>query len=113
MKILRNYIVNYSWFYAIIWWPITIAFYFFYRKIIVQGKENIPKSTPVMFTPNHQNAAIDPYVLVATASAGQILFLSRADIFAKPLLAKILQLIKILPIFRERDGTDSLQKNNE
>ena len=113
MKILRNYIVNFSWFYAIVWWPITFAFYLFYRKIIVQGKENIPKSSPVIFTPNHQNAAIDPYVLVATASAGQILFLSRADIFAKPMLAKILQLIKILPIFRERDGADSLQKNDE
>jgi hypothetical protein len=40
-------------------------------------------------------------------------FLARADIFAKPLVRAILTFLKILPVYRIRDGQSNLGKNSE
>lgn len=113
MKLLKNHILNFSWFYGISRWPISLAFLFFYKKYIVTGKENVPRDKPVLLAPNHQNAALDAYAVITSLPFCQPVFLARADVFKKPAVAWILQMIKILPVYRERDGTDSLEKNNE
>lgn len=113
MKILRNHILNFSWFYGFIRWPFSLAFLFFYKKFIVTGKKYIPRDKPVLLAPNHQNAVLDAYAIITSLSFFQPVFLARADVFKKPALAWILQIMKILPIYRERDGVDSLDKNNE
>lgn len=82
----------------------------FYRRIIILGKENIPKNKPVVFAPNHQNALMDPLAIIFTNKL-QTVFLTRADIF-RPLLVPIFSFLKMLPVYRIRDGADSL-KNNE
>ena len=82
----------------------------FYRKVIVVNKENIPKDANVIFTPNHQNALMDATALLFTIPR-QLVFMARADIFAKPAVAAILYFLKILPIYRSRDGKGSVQKN--
>ena len=41
-----------------------------------------------------------------------LVFLARADIFGKAWLASFLYFLKILPVFRIRDGYDSLKKND-
>jgi hypothetical protein len=43
----------------------------------------------------------------------QPVFLARADIFKKPTVSKILTFIKIMPVFRMRDGYENLQRNDE
>ena len=82
----------------------------FYRKVIIVNKQNIPKGANVIFTPNHQNALMDALALLFTIPR-QLVFMARADIFAKPAVAAILYFIKILPIYRSRDGKGSVQKN--
>ena len=82
----------------------------FYKKVIVVNKQNIPKDANVIFTPNHQNALMDALALLFTIPR-RLVFMARADIFAKPALAAILYFIKILPIYRSRDGKGSVQKN--
>jgi len=84
----------------------------FYRKIIIINKQNIPKEGNVIFTPNHQNALMDALALIFNIKR-QLVFVARADIFAKKSIAAILYYIKILPIYRIRDGFDSLKKNEE
>ena len=84
----------------------------FYRKIIVEGKENIPQKGPLIFAPNHQNALMDP-LAVLFASHRQIVFLARADVFKNKILAKLFYFLKILPVFRIRDGKENLQNNDE
>lgn len=113
MKIYKNYIKKKSWFYEIIRWPISMALIFFYKKFIVTGKENIPRNTPVIIAPNHQNAALDAYNIITSLPFLQPVFLSRADIFDKPVLSWILQMIKILPVYRSRDGGNTIDKNKE
>ncbi len=87
-----------------------MALSFFFGKWQVAGKENIPDS-PVIFVANHQNAFLDA-VLVACSTRHNLWFAARADVFKNPVLARLLYLFQMLPVFRFRDGFGSL-KNNE
>ena len=84
----------------------------FYRRIIVLGRENINPDDHLIFAPNHQNALMDALAVLFT-SRDRIVFLARADIFKKKLLASILYFLKILPVYRIRDGFSSLKGNDE
>ena len=84
----------------------------FYRKVIVLGRENINPNDPVIFAPNHQNALMDAMAVLFT-NKGQNVFLARADIFKKKTVAAILYFLKILPVYRIRDGFSSLKGNDE
>jgi 1-acyl-sn-glycerol-3-phosphate acyltransferase len=44
---------------------------------------------------------------------GQPVFLARGDIFNRPFIARILIFMKMLPVYRIRDGYGSLKKNDE
>lgn len=84
----------------------------FYKNIIIEGKENIPKDGPLIFAPNHQNALMDPLAVLFTSNK-QIVFLARADVFKNKILAKLFYFLKILPVFRMKDGKENLQNNDE
>jgi 1-acyl-sn-glycerol-3-phosphate acyltransferase len=84
----------------------------FYRKVIVLGRENINPDDHVIFAPNHQNALMDALAVLFT-NKGQNVFLARADIFKKKSIAAILYFLKILPVYRIRDGFSSLKGNDE
>jgi 1-acyl-sn-glycerol-3-phosphate acyltransferase len=84
----------------------------FYRKVIVLGRENINSEDHVIFAPNHQNALMDALAVLFTHK-GQPIFLARADIFKRRTVASILYFLKILPVYRIRDGFSSLKGNDE
>jgi 1-acyl-sn-glycerol-3-phosphate acyltransferase len=84
----------------------------FYRKVIVLGRENINPDHHLIFAPNHQNALMDALAVLFTQK-GQLIFLARADIFRKKAIAAILYFLKILPVYRLRDGYSSLKGNDE
>jgi 1-acyl-sn-glycerol-3-phosphate acyltransferase len=84
----------------------------FYRKVIVLGKENIKPDHHLIFAPNHQNALMDALAVLFTHK-GQPVFLARADIFKRKMIASILYFLKILPVYRIRDGFSSLKGNDE
>ena len=85
----------------------------FYRKHSVVGLENIPKDKPYILAPNHQNAFMDPVMAAINLRWTQTFYLVRADIFKKKLASKILHSLNMMPIYRIRDGADSMEKNNE
>lgn len=84
----------------------------YYRRITIVGLEKVPANTPVIFAPNHQNALMDALALLFT-SRKQVAFMARADIFKKPSIAKLLNMLRILPIYRIRDGYGELGRNQE
>jgi 1-acyl-sn-glycerol-3-phosphate acyltransferase len=84
----------------------------FYRKIIVMGRENINPDHHLIFAPNHQNALMDALAVLFTHK-GQPVFLARADIFKKKTIATFLYFIKILPVYRIRDGFSTVKANDE
>jgi 1-acyl-sn-glycerol-3-phosphate acyltransferase len=85
---------------------------FFYKKVTTIGLDNIPDDKPVIITPNHQNALMDALAVIY-AQKGQPVFLARSDIFKNPLIAKFLFKIKILPVFRIRDGKEKMKLNDQ
>jgi len=84
----------------------------YYRNTNVIGEENIPKKGPIIYAANHQNALMDAMAIVTTQNH-QTIFVARADIFKKPLIIKILHFMRILPIYRKRDGGNSHDNNQE
>jgi 1-acyl-sn-glycerol-3-phosphate acyltransferase len=84
----------------------------FYRKVIVIGKDHINFDDHLIFAPNHQNALMDALAVLFT-NKGQNVFLGRADIFKKKFIASLLYFLKILPVYRIRDGYSNLKENDE
>jgi len=89
-----------------------LVFHLYYKKVEVVGRKNIPYGSPVIFTPNHQNALMDALIVLNTARLNPV-FMARADIFKKKSQAKILNFLKIIPVYRKRDGADELSRNDE
>ena len=89
---------------------IKIALYVYYKKIIVQGRENIPYNQPVILVANHQNALIDPLVVAAHISTRPY-FLTRAAVFKNPIAAYLLDLVQMLPVYRVLDGFSTIPQN--
>lgn len=84
----------------------------FYRRFTITSDTLLPDHVPVVFAANHQNALIDALAIICS-SGRQPVFFARADIFKKKLLRKILTFLKIAPIFRIRDGWESMHQNFE
>lgn len=83
-----------------------------YRKTEVRGKENIPEDGAVIIAPNHCNTLMDALVILR-AFRDPTVFGARADIFNKPMIAKIMFFLRILPMVRQRDGLRNVLKNHE
>lgn len=89
---------------------VMINCFLFFRKLRFTGLKNIPRKGPVIFAINHQNALLDPLVIHSTGFRNPY-FLTRGDIFKNKLVNKFLRGIKMLPIYRRRDGIDSIKMN--
>lgn len=86
----------------------TLRLYF--KKIRIEGRQNIPKDEPLLITPNHQNAFLDPFIAGSFAPV-PFHFLTRQDVFvwwSKP----ILRMLNMMPIYRIRDGYAKLSQND-
>lgn len=82
---------------------------FYFKNIQIEGLDNVPRDTPILFTANHQNALLDA-LLLGAFSPVPLYFLTRSDVFkwwSKPLMA----LVHMMPIYRIRDGYAKLSRN--
>ena len=82
------------------------------KNTIVLNKKNLPRDKPILFTPNHQNALSDPMAILLHTPL-QPVWLARADIFKNKIVIAILRFLKIMPVYRIRDGKENLAKNEE
>ena len=83
-----------------------------YRRFEVHGARNLPKDGALIFGVNHSNTLMDALVLVASSRRKKV-FIARGDIFKKPLVAKLLTFMRILPIYRMRNGVAAVRSNDE
>ncbi len=88
----------------------TLIFKVFYRKIEYVGFENIPTDKPVLVACNHPSGFIEPCIM-AVISKSPFYFLVRGDLFAKQPLRWLLIKTNQIPIFRQKDGRNNMQKN--
>ena len=83
-----------------------------YRRFEVHGKENLPKDGGLIFGVNHSNTLMDALVLLSSNNVRKV-FIARGDIFKNPTVAKILNFLRILPIFRIRNGVAAVRNNDD
>ena len=83
-----------------------------FRKLEIKGMDKLPKDGAVILCPNHCNTLMDALVILASNYAPTV-FGARADIFRKPLFAKALTFLRILPMVRQRDGIRNVLQNNK
>ncbi len=96
-------------FYYFIKYIIKLTSLCYFRKIRIYGLEKIPKQGGVLFSPNHQGAFLDP-LLVGCNIPAQVTSLTRSDVFGGP-LQWFMDALKMLPIYRIRNGYSNLRKN--
>lgn len=82
-----------------------------FRQYEVVGTENIPENAACLFAANHTNTLMDALVLLSMDHEKKV-FIARGDMFKKPTIAKIMFFLRILPIYRIRDGFKSVKDNN-
>lgn len=89
-----------------------ITMHFYFKSVEINGEENISANKQaIIIAPNHQNAFIDAIVL-AVVMKRPIYFLARASVF-NTIFNGFLRAINMRPVFRIRDGFESLSKNKE
>ena len=89
-----------------------IATRLFYKHIAVKYLEPLPRDKPIIFVGNHLSTFIDP-ILISVNTGLYPAFMTRSDVFKHPLVRRFLFSIRMLPIYRRRDGKDSVQRNAE
>ena len=102
MKNFKLYILKYY---------LKLGLFFYFKKIKVHGLENLSKDKPVLLLSNHQNALLDA-LLIATTIKGFAHYLTRASVFTKAFVSKLLQSFQLIPVYRIRDGYSNLTSNN-
>ena len=90
---------------------IRIGMFFYFKNIEIHGVDNVPKNKAVLLLGNHQNALLDA-LLIGTKCGRSAYFLTRAAVFKKPFVSKLLKSLQMLPVYRIRDGWSSLSNNN-
>lgn len=83
-----------------------------YNRFVVRGIENLPADGPYIIAPCHQQALMEPLAVLRFAPKPPV-FLARADIFAQPTIRAILTFLRILPVYRIRDGQEKLSRNKD
>lgn len=76
----------------------------------MKGLHQLPPNKPLLLLPNHHNALMDA-LLIAAYSKRSPYFLTRSDVFTNRVVKSFFNLLRMLPIYRIRDGRDSLSKN--
>ncbi len=89
----------------------TAALKFYFKRWQIQEIVPIP-SGPVIFVSNHQNAFLDA-ILIVCSNQRDPWFLTRANVFKNNLAKKVLTWMQMIPVYRFRDGFNTLRKNDE
>jgi len=109
---MKEHIQDKDWFYTFLKnfvdWSVRSSF----RKYQVEGIENLPTDGSVIWAANHTNALMDPMVLLSTTRIRKV-FVARADIFKKNWAKKALYFLRVMPIYRIRDGINAVKQNDD
>ncbi len=89
-----------------------LALKVYYRKIHIEGKENLPKEGPFLIVANHPGSFLDP-INIATQVNQKISFLAKGVMFKNKIIASILRGLNMVPIHRAQDNPEMLNQNKE
>ncbi len=96
--------------YSLLKIPARLAIGIYCKKININKKELLQHKGPLLLACNHPNSFLDAIILDVLFNK-PIYSLARGDSFNKNWASKILRQLNILPVYREREGTEHLHKN--
>jgi len=91
---------------------IKVALFFFFKKIVVSGKEHMLHKGPLIIVANHPNTLMDP-LIIASLMKQQIGFLGNAGLFSNSFLGRFLKYFNVIPVFRKKDIAPGEKPNNK
>jgi 1-acyl-sn-glycerol-3-phosphate acyltransferase len=83
-----------------------------YRKIYINGLENIKSNKAYLVTANHPSGFMEPLIM-ACLFPRDLYFITRGDLFANPFYNFVFKATHQIPIFRFKDGFSNLRHNQE
>ena len=83
----------------------------YYKRVHRLHTENIPHNNPVILVSNHQNSLLDAFQMLFAVRNTFLHFISRADVFRKKPVARLLYGLGLIPIYRVRDGVEKIKNN--
>lgn len=99
-----------SFFYILVQLSLRCYNHFYFKRFRLYGLDNIPKEGGIIFSPNHQAAFLDPLIIGTTCNK-KVISLTRSDVFGGT-FQWFLDALNMLPVYRIRDGYNSLKKND-
>ena len=110
---MKEHIQDKDWFYTFLRYFVDWSVRSSFRKYQVEGIENLPEEgSIVIWAANHINALMDPMVMLPVNKIRKV-FVARADIFKKNWAKKALYFLRVMPIYRIRDGINAVKQNDE
>jgi 1-acyl-sn-glycerol-3-phosphate acyltransferase len=91
---------------------LRFAFRVYFRRVEVDGLENVPAKSPVIFVLNHPNALVDPAFLLCLAPR-RVSFLAKAPLFKMPVIGFLVRALDSLPVYRRQDEGEDVLRNLE
>ena len=101
-----------GWFYLFFTPFIHVVYRLLFRKIYLHNRQGVKPNTPVLIAANHPTAFIDP-IFFTSFFAPPVYNMTRGDIFRKPIFRKFLMSCNMFPVFRQRDGYQGRDRNDE
>jgi len=89
-----------------------IALRVYYKRIIIDGIDNLPKEGAVILASNHPNSFLDSIIL-GCHMPHRLYYIARSDVFNSPWKQWILGKIQMIPIYRLQEGIENLDKNKD
>lgn len=89
-----------------------LAMQIYCSKTVVNFAKNTTFNHPKIIGANHPNSFFDA-IVIAVNYPKPIYFLARGDAFNKPLVAKFLTALQLIPIYRLSEGKSNLGKNED
>lgn len=97
-----------KWLYFLFWVAFQYAFRLYFKRIIIRSQSKYRYGRTI-FVSNHQGSFMDP-LLIAAKRKPIVFFMVRADVFNR-YTERIFWWLHMLPIFRQRDGIETIEKN--
>ncbi|MBO6516262.1 MAG: 1-acyl-sn-glycerol-3-phosphate acyltransferase [Bacteroidia bacterium] len=86
----------------------------YFKRIYITGAKHVPQDRPVFLASNHANGFLDGVMVSALLLRKPTYIFVRGDVFKKKWANFLLRSLKLIPIFRARDGEarENLANNN-
>lgn len=76
----------------------------FFREIVIEGREHLPASGPVILAPNHPNDLLDPLLTLFFSPPLRLRHIAKSTLFHVPVIGAVLRRMKAIPVLRRKEA---------